>query len=164
MSNGNFESSKSGAAAALGKSVNTFTKWLDQGAPEKRPEGYDIDAIRSWAELSGKPGFGDSDNADDEDVKAIKLRKLIAETEFAEAKAAKEQQDLLAAAGEVYNRDDVERKFVEFGNVLKRMFSRLPQQVASEFEDELKPAVINSTQARLDLVLRRAQEFLRESE
>lgn len=165
-----YEPTQSRAANVLGVHRRTLIEWIERGAPDKTLEGYDIGALRAWADLNSRvsagPGWsddeGDIDGAEyKQRLEMAKLRKM--EGEAAKVNAEAELKAFLAkqTTQDVVHLDDVEQFLALFFGEARRVLMRIPQEMKNGYPEAIRRDLEDDLQSRLAMALRTISGYAR---
>lgn len=124
------------ACEFFGVSRKTINAWAIKGAPKEARGWWDIQAMASW--------LIERDPATSENAAELNARKLKADTEYREAKAAREQLQREIAEGRFYPKDEVVGEWVRRVHEIRTAMLAIPRKVAAVFNDPDVRLVVES--------------------
>tara|TARA_A100001391_G_scaffold126198_3_gene86316 strand:+ start:1475 stop:2005 length:531 start_codon:yes stop_codon:yes gene_type:complete len=150
-------------ASALGVNRHTVKEWLAEGAPGKGPEGYDVEAILTWRTISKSSTSSSIEGIDDDGQgpEEWKFRKLIAEAREKEAKAKIAEFEAQKTTEDVVHLDDVERFLSLVFAEARRVLKRIPKEMKPGYAEDLREAIGQDLDDRLDIALRTLSGYCR---
>lgn len=144
------------AAKAIGVHERTLKTWLTVGAPEKTKNGYDVEAIREWRELSMKSGDGGFETPED-----LKLRMQMAKLKEQEGKADKvTAESVIAAFKEEMMRqglvqmEKVNNHYAKALIAFRKRMQRFPAHLAARYDPSMRRQLENDCAQHVEIILR----------
>lgn len=123
-------------ARFFGVSRMTLSEWARRGAPKTARGWWPIRELNEW--LGRSPGAGG------EGAPSLEARKLAADAEYRELKAAREKVALAALADTLMHKDELADEWARRVNELKASLLSLARKVAGQFTDPDARSVVES--------------------
>jgi len=163
---GNFVETQHEVAVALGVNRHTVKEWLQQGAPRKTSQGYDVDAIHEWRlahkRSTDQPDLG---NLSQEDfarrLLIAKLRRAEGEALRAESEGKIKDHEARKTVEDVVHLDDVERFLASFFAETRRVVMRIPKEMQNGYPEEMRADLHDDLEQRLMIALRTMAGYCR---
>lgn len=139
--------STSRACEFYGVSRKTLNSWALRGCPKETRGWWDVQLVTTW--LMEREGIGSKDSED------LNQRKLKADTEYREAKAAREQLMKELAEGKYFPKDEVVGEWVRRVHEVRTAMLATPRKVAAVFSD---PEIRVTVESELTTIVREILE------
>jgi phage terminase Nu1 subunit (DNA packaging protein) len=155
------------AANALGVNPRTVREWVERGAPGKGEQGYDIEALRTWQQIHGRPHSvsGEDDSEDQgelqERLEIAKVRKTEGEARKVQAEADIKEFEAKQRTQDVVHLDDVEQFLALFFGEARRVIMRIPKEMKNGYPEAMRRDLEEDLEARLSIALRTISGYAR---
>lgn len=148
--NRRFEPTIAAVALRLGVNHRTVAGYLASGAPAKTEHGYDVDAIENWRALNVR---SQSSVTSDPEMAAVRVRRLIARTLYAEANARLLEHEVERTTEDVVHLDMAEQFLSGLFVESRRQLFRVPKQMGPSFPEAYREQIQKELERQLNLVV-----------
>lgn len=133
-------------AEAFEVSTRTIRNWLTAGAPERTPDGYDLEAWRSW--VQARRDFDGVGGEDSEALADAKLRRARADATKAELDAKLRARQLELLEDGWHSDDAVREEFASRLQIVRQGLLLLPRSAARDAVGMTKVAEVETVLER----------------